>query len=177
MDIHRWLAETETPTPFGQPAVEPFLLPKKPNSVPGARRKRKRSSTDSSLLKAPSPQPRRKGVLAIEPDRLEAREAVDRARSDVSHSTRSDSASNSSTGQRYARKPRRKTCLDRYETDTKKGRGPEGTTHPSRKRESRKSKRRPKRKKSENAYSRTGQNFHAKNVPKDRLTVRALHML
>ena len=178
MDIRKWLAETDQAVHPEQPAVEPFLLPKQPGSAPYARRRRKRASTDSSLLKAPSPQPRCKGVPVMKRDHPDVRDATDWTHSDGSHSTRSESVSNSTTSQRYARKPRRKMRLDRYEAAmTKRGKEQDVSPHSNRKRESRKSKHRSRRKKAEKTHSGIGQEFYAKNVSKDRLTVRLLRML
>lgn len=179
MDIRKWLAETDQAVHPEQPAVESFLLPKQPDSAPHARRRRKRASTDSSLLEIPSPQPRRKGVPAVERNYRDVRDATDRSHSDGSHYLRSsESVSDSTTSQRYARKPRRKMRLDRHEVAmTKRGKEQRANSHSNRKRESRKSKHRSRRKKIEKTHSGIGQEFYAKNVSKDRLTVRQLRML
>lgn len=177
MDIRRWLAETEAPIPFEQPTVEPFRILKQPAPIPDARRTRKRCLTDSSLLSTPSPQLRRKGVLARGRDRRDVGEKVDRAHSDISHSTRSESVSDRSSSQRYARQPRRKTHPDRYDVETKKSKEQKRASHVSRKSESKISKRKSRRSKAAKTHTGIGKQFHAKNVSKDRLTVRVLYTL
>ncbi|XPS70900.1 hypothetical protein M3J07_003101 [Ascochyta lentis] len=174
MDIRKWLAETEHPVPLERPVVEPLLLPRQPDSVPDARRRRKRSLTDSSLLKAPSPQPQCKGVPTIERDSRHVRGVADRADSNTSHSTRSELASNSNTGQRYARRPRNKKRPDGHGTETKKGNNP----RPTLRSESRKPKRRSRRKKEvEKTHGGIRQELRANNISKDRLTLKPLEKM
>jgi hypothetical protein len=175
MDIEKWLVETEQPVPSEQPGFGTFLLPRQPGSVPDAGRRQKHSLSDSSWLQVPSPRPQRKGISAIEQDRHDVRDKYDR--SNASHSTRSESRSISAASQRYVRRPRRKTHPDRYEVGPMKVKQQDRNPHPSRKSESRKSKRKSKRRKDNKMYNGIGQDFHAKNVSMDRLTVRVLHML
>ncbi|KAF2627751.1 hypothetical protein BU25DRAFT_448249 [Macroventuria anomochaeta] len=177
MDIRKWLAETESPVPSKQPGVEHFLLPRQPDHVPNVRRRRKRSSSDSSLLKASSPQPRRKGVPAIERDHRDVRDAFDRAHSDASCSTTSESTNSSTASQRYARKPRRKTRPDKYGAGSKRVKEQDKSHRPSRKNESRKSKRKSKRRKDDMTHNGIGQDLKARNVSKDRLTLKPLEKM
>lgn len=176
MDIRKWLAETESPVLSEQPEVERILLPRQPDAVPDARRRRKRSSSDISLLKAPFPQPRCK---ANERDRYGVSDVVDEGHSDASHSGPSESTASSVVSQRYARKSRRKTRADKYAIGSKRTKEQEEGQRPSRKSESRKSKRKSRRKsrrtKDDKTHNGIGQEFQARNVSKDRLTVSVLH--
>ncbi|KZM25594.1 hypothetical protein ST47_g3294 [Ascochyta rabiei] len=174
MDVRKWLAETEDPTLLERPVVEPFLLPRLSEAVPVTRRRRKRSLTDSSLLKAPLSQTRGKGIPAIERDRRHVQDVADRAYGDTSHSTRSEFASNSTASQRYTRKPRHKTRPNRYEIGTKKDKGPDDNPRPNRRSELRRSKRKCRRSIVENTHSGIRQEFQAKNVSRDRLTLKPL---
>ncbi|KAF3033595.1 hypothetical protein E8E11_000839 [Didymella keratinophila] len=172
MDIRKWLAETENPILSEQPEVDRFLLPRQPDTAPDTRRRRKRSSSDSSLLKATSPQPRRKGVTAKKPDRCEISDGVNENRSDISHSSSGGSTGSSTGSQRYARQPRRKTRADKYDVGAKKAKVQNEDQRPSRKSESKKSKRKSRRRKDEKTHNGIGQEFQAKNVSKERLTLK-----
>lgn len=180
MDIRKWLAETENPIssehPISseQPEIGRFLLPRQPDAVLNARRRRKRSSSDSSLLKAASPQPRRKGVTAKKLDCWEDPDVTDDDHNDTSHST-SGGSTCSAASQRYARKPRRKTRADKYDVRSKKAKAQDEGQRASRKSESRKSKRKSRRKKDEKTHNGIGQEFQARNVSKERLTVRTAY--
>jgi hypothetical protein len=146
MDIRRWLDETVLPEqPIEVPPAPTST--KKPDRVP--KKKRRRSSSDSSFLEAAS---RRKKTPPV---RFEVAETA----SEASHTSRSGS---SSSDQPYARKPRRKTRPERYDP-----------TSEHRKGESSKKKRKTRRKKVDKKGSGRVQSFHAKNVPKDRLTARS----
>ncbi|KAF2739198.1 hypothetical protein EJ04DRAFT_559992 [Polyplosphaeria fusca] len=171
MDIREWLDHTELPErapslpeQLGLPA---FFQPKKVEPAPKDRlRRRRRSVTDSSLLEA---HPHRRKALPIErqPD-------IDDSASD-SHGGASPSGSSSSS-QRYARRPRRKTRPERYEPvmDVKE-RGTQLYRH--RKNESNKVKRKARRRKGDKPGHGGIQSFQAKNVPKDRLTLKPLEKL
>jgi hypothetical protein len=172
MDIRKWLAETANPISSEQPEVDRFLLPRQPDTVPDARRRRKRSSSDSSLLKAASPQPRHKGVTAKKLDRCEVPSVVNEGYSDITLSTSGGSTGSSAASQRYARKPRRKTRADKYDVGSKRANAQDEGQRPSRKSESRKSKRKSRRRKDEKTHNGIGQEFQARNVSKERLTVR-----
>lgn len=173
MDIRKWLAETEDPVSSEQPEDGRFLLTRQPDTVLDARRRRKRSSSDSSLLKAASPQPRRKGNTARKLDRCEIPDVINEGLSDTSHSTSGRSTS-SHASQRYARKPRRKTRADKYDVEPKRGKERDAGQRPSRKSESKKSKRKFRRRKDEKTHNGIGQEFQAKNISRDRLTVRTM---
>ncbi|KAF2634169.1 hypothetical protein P280DRAFT_414355 [Massarina eburnea CBS 473.64] len=144
MDIRKWLDET--------------VLPHQPPSP--IERKRKACASDSSLLDAP---PRRKPSPSVEIE-----ESPDEsAESDASH----PSSGTSSPSQPYAPRPRRKTRPERYEPTAKDGkeRGSHGRRH--QKGESTQTKPKSRRKKVDKGS--IGQNFHAQNVPKDRLTLKS----
>ena len=167
MDIRKWLAETENPISSEQPEVDRFPLPRQPDTAPDASRRRKRSSSDSSLLKPASPQPRRKGVTAKKLDRCEVPDLVN-----ISCSTSGGSTGSSAASQRYARKPRRKTRADKYNVGSKNAKAQDEGQRPSRRSESRKSKRKSRRRKDEKTHHGIGQEFQARKVSKERLTVR-----
>lgn len=176
MDIRRWLDETAESAHFGFP----LRLPESPGSRPHRcteqlepvlkkKQTRKRRKSDSSLLNPPSLRPK---TTANKRKLSTGSESVDRARSEVSSPTRSDSTPSVSS-QRYERRPRRKPRPERYEPPAteidKRGRH----AYERRKGESKKSRRMSKRKKGEKPGSGIGQKFCAKNVSGDRLTVRA----
>ena len=177
MDIRKWLAETESPVLSELPGVERFLLPRQPDPVPDVKRRRKRSSSDSSLLKAPSPRPWPKGIPALERDSHNVRNPVESVRSDASDSAPSELTDGSTVSQRYARKPRRKARPDKYDARLKRPKEQDESQHPNQKSESMKSKRKSKRREDERTHSGVRQVFQARNVSKDRLTVSVLHTL
>lgn len=169
MDIQRWLDETalpeRPPSPANKRNKAPALPAKKCKQPSKEKRRRKPSSSDSSLLDAP---PQRKKPPTA-PQAAFGESANGSASSDASHP--SGGSGSSTLSQRYARKPRRKTRPERYEPPSKdvKARG----THVRRYRkgESNKTMRKHKRRKAGNLGTAIVQGFHAKNVPKDRLTV------
>ncbi|KAF1932241.1 uncharacterized protein M421DRAFT_89572 [Didymella exigua CBS 183.55] len=168
MDIRKWLAETRDPVSSQQPGLERFLLPRQPDAVPDARRRRKRGSSDSSLLKDPSPQPGCKGVSANKRDRYGVPNVADEGHNDRSHSGSSISTASSAVSQRYARKPRRKARADKYATGSKRANEQDEGQRPGRKSESRKS----KRKKNEKTQNGIGKELQARNVSSDRSTLK-----
>lgn len=174
MDIRKWLAETEVPVSSELPEWDRFLLPRQPGTVPDARRRRKHSSSDSSLSKVASPQPRRKGDTAKKLDGCEIPDVVNERPSDTSHSISGRSTSSSYASQRYARKPRRKTREDKYDVGSGRGKERDSGRRASRKSESKKSKRKSRRRKDGKTHNGIGQEFQAKNVSRDRLTVRTV---
>lgn len=142
------------------------LLVGKLDQAPKEKRQRKSSTVDSSLLEA---QPQRKRTPpALQAD-LDG--SVDESMcSDASHF--STSSESSPLSQPYARRPRRKTRLERYEPalmDVK-----EQGTHTRRRRKGESSRKKRKHNRKKDKLS-TGivQGFQAKNVSKDRLTVRS----
>ncbi|KAL1657310.1 hypothetical protein SLS61_000356 [Didymella pomorum] len=172
MDIRKWLAETENPISSEQPEVDRFPLPRQPDTAPDARRRRKRSSSDSSLLKAASPQPRRKGFTAKKLDRCEVPDVVNEDHSDISRSTSGGSTGSIAASQRYARKSRRKTRADKYNVGSKNAKTQDEGQRPSRRSDSRKSKRKSRRRKDEKNHNGIGREFQARNVAKERLTLK-----
>jgi hypothetical protein len=138
MDIRKWLDETVQP----EAPRDPINLQQ--TTKPAKRKRRRRP--DSSIL---DPRP-----LASSPHL-----SVDDSAGEAVQATCSDSSSSS----RYARKPRRKTRLERYE--------PAPHAHGHCKGESKKTRRKPRCKKSEMPPG-VMHTFQAKNVSGDRLTVR-----
>jgi hypothetical protein len=170
MDIQKWLNETADASAPPDPAQTAgstfFQRPEKAKPVFKEKHAPKRSKSDSSLLdpqppthKAPPKRPKAPAEKSPDPS----------ARSEASSPSHSESAGSESSSHRYARKPRRKTRVERYEPKVVDERGKHA--HRSRKDKSKKSRRKPTRKKGEQSGS--GQGFHANNVSKDRLTVRA----
>ena len=169
MDIRKWLDETVSPPrPPSLPeqlSLPPFLRPKErvEEPLPRGTRRRKRGTSDSSILE--THQRRRKGP----PVEYESEGDQTSACSDTSTSSRHSSGSSSSS-RRYARRPRRKTRLERYdpkpEDAKERGKQPSG----KKRRDSKKSRRKSRRKTEARGAGRV-QNFQPKNVPRDRLTV------
>jgi hypothetical protein len=165
MDIQRWLDETvlpeQPPSPADNHRKAPTLPAKKSEHVPREKRRREPSTSDSSLLHIP---PRRKQTPPTPQAGVD--QSVDSsASSDASHPSSGSGSSTSS--HRYARKPRRKTRPERYEPVKERG----THIHRHRKGESNQTRRRHKRKNVEKQGTGIVQGFHAKNVPRDRLTV------
>jgi hypothetical protein len=175
MDVQRWLSEivdTEAPSVPAQTSKSDFFhRPEKPRPVFNEQCMPRRSKSDSSLL---VPQPHSHKAPPHEPKHSTKNGANVRAHSEVSHSGRSETTESESSSQRYARKPRRKTHLERYEPKQRKE--PAKHVHQSRKSESKRTRRKSKRKKGEKSDSGVAHNFQAKNVSGDRLTVRAVSM-
>jgi hypothetical protein len=173
MDIQKWLSEivdTEAPSVPAQTSRSDFFhRAEKPRSVFDEQCAQRRSKSDSSLLVL---QPHLHEAPPNEPKNSTENRADVRAGSEVSHSSRSETTESESSSRHYARKPRRKTRLERYEP--KQHKEPAKHVHQSRKSESKRLKRKSKRKKGEQSDSGVAQNFHAKNVSGDRLTVRAV---
>ncbi|KAF2204474.1 hypothetical protein GQ43DRAFT_161168 [Delitschia confertaspora ATCC 74209] len=170
MDIHKWLEETQLPkqAPSLPDKVElPTFLHPKQNAEErpvGNRRRRKNSTSDSSILDT---RPKRREPSPIQYERGEDDVSVGSlASSRPSHSSGSGPPSH-----RYARRPRRKTRLERYEPKRKTDKELGRHIHGKEKEEIRKSKCK-SRHKSEKKGTGNFQSFHAKNVPKDRLTLR-----
>ncbi|KAF2869443.1 hypothetical protein BDV95DRAFT_100711 [Massariosphaeria phaeospora] len=170
MDIRRWLDETvlpqQPPSPPEQRSLAPIPRREEPKQAPKQKSRRKRSTSDSSLLDA---HPRRRKASPVE-HKSDIEESADEdACSDASKSS-SRSSGSSTSSQPYARRPRRKTRPERYEP-TSKDIKERGTHLPRRgKGESKKTKRKSRRKKAEKPGAGMVQSFHAKNVPRDRLT-------
>lgn len=177
MDIRNWLAETESPARAEQLDFEHFLLPKNPVTVLRPKGRRKRSSSDSSLLKTPSPIPHPKQTAT---GSRRADHATQRCIA-ISHSNTPRYAQSesmgSTAGQRYLRKSRHKTHPDKYAV---KSEGPkqQAERHSrDRGKGSKKRNRKSKQPKDEKTHRGVGQNYHARNVAKDRVTVSTLHKI
>lgn len=172
MDIKKWLNETadaRTPPGPGQTSATSFFQhPEKSRPVFDQKRAAKRKKSDSSLLNLQT------SAKGTPPKRSTASTVGRRAASEHSEASRpsqSDSAGSKSPRHQFARKPRHKTRLERYKPKHVKGRGDHA--HQSRKDESKKPRRKSKCKKGDPSGSGIAVGFHAKNVSRDRLTVRA----
>jgi hypothetical protein len=182
MDINQWLQNTaeaaERPTLPDQLGFPAFLHPKdRPVGEPSAKRhgKRRVHSADSSILELEE--------LAAKPLTWSKRPEqvphdVDRSSSpDATNGwPTSEAVSGSYDSDRYRRKPRRKTRPGRYDAKPVKraSKGPEKRKQKRSSKDPKDSKPFKKRKK-EKAGGLTAvvNEFHAKNVPRQRLTVRA----
>ncbi|KAF2001205.1 hypothetical protein P154DRAFT_619550 [Amniculicola lignicola CBS 123094] len=172
MDIRKWLEETalpeQPPSLPEQLGLPPFLHPKEPQQTARAQRRRKRSTSDSSLLEA---RPRRRETPPVVHTADIDSGSDESACSEGSHSADQSSGS-SAASQRYARRSRRKTRLEHYEPAAKhvRERGKQGNRH--RAAESKRTRRKARRNKTDRQGVGLVQSFHAKNVPKDRLTLK-----
>jgi hypothetical protein len=159
MDIQAWLNDTveaEAPeVPVQTAACNFFSRPEQPKPVFQEKRAQKRCRSDSSLL---VPQSHSQIVPPHEPDTPTEYDPA-------------GSVGDEPSSERYVRRPRRKTRPERYEPKQNRGRGK--YVHQSRKDESKKTRRTSRCKKEEKVEGGVGQSFHAKNVSRDRLTVRA----
>ncbi|KAF1944108.1 hypothetical protein EJ02DRAFT_341821 [Clathrospora elynae] len=142
MDIRKWLDETV------QPEVTRESIKSSRKAEPA---RKKRFISDSSLLEAPSP---RRQTPEDQPDVCSE-----------------DSQASNSSGA-YERKPRRKTRPEHFELSSKVTVEERGGHAHNRKGESKKTRRKSKRKKSDKTGSGVMQNFHAQNVTGDRLTLK-----
>lgn len=166
MDIRKWLAEIELPVRSGRSRVEGFE-PERKVVIPGAGRRRKRSSSDSSLLKAQSPQPGRRGISVGE-HTGHAAQGFDRTLGSPPHLSRSDSSHSGAKERPYARKSRRKTRPEKYTAASKRREEKAQARRPNRKNESKKSEHKSEQKKD---YSGVEREVQAEKLSKDRLTV------
>lgn len=172
MDIQNWLDETvkadAPPGPANTSGPNFCHCPKKPELVFDQQCAPKRVKSDSSLL---VPQPCSRKALRKQ-SKLPNEDSSDvGAYSEAPRLSCNGSSGSESSSQRYARKPRHKTRLERYEPkqDTERGKH----LHRRSKGESKKSRRKSKRKTGDKSGSGVAQSFNAKNVSRDRLTVRA----
>lgn len=179
MDVRRWLEETKTPgppaslgLPAGQHAREGAPRDAAKQSSPNRRkckRPQRHTSSDSSLLWPDRANGHGQPVTqkSGNGDRARQHTASDKAASH--YSSELSGSADRSEFERYARRPRRKTRPEIYEP--KAGKKRSKRTHGSRKnrhaplREKDRRRTRPRQ-------SDLAQTFHAKNVAKDRLTVR-----
>jgi hypothetical protein len=171
MDIERWLNETAEVEPLPKPTHTSgsnfFQPPATGRPVFKDKRARKRTKSDSSLL-VPHPH---SYTAPKEPTLPNEEGSGESTHSEESHPSHNSSIESASLSQHYARKPRRKTRPERYEPKQPKERGQH--IHQSRRNELKRSRRKSKGKKGEKLDSGVAQTFHAKNVSRDRLTVRA----
>jgi hypothetical protein len=168
MDIRKWLNETEdaeATNPAPRSGANLFLPVEKVKPVFADKRASKRTKSDSSLLDPRPSHPKRHKATSGE-------SADASASSEASPTDRDPSNLSDASSQRFARKPRRKTRPERYEPSLKRNKERGKHIHQSRRDKSKKTGRKSKRKKEEKPGSGIGQDFQAKNVSKDRLTVR-----
>ncbi|KAF1912473.1 hypothetical protein BDU57DRAFT_505197 [Ampelomyces quisqualis] len=169
MDIEQWLKETaeaEAPhVPAQNTASNFFSRAEHHRPLFQESGARKRTKSDSSLLR---PQPVSQ-VAPPENPNLPTESSPD-VNSEAARSSPIDSAESESSCQPYARRPRRKTRAERYEPKQKKERG--NHVHRSRRNESKKTSRKSKLKEGEKKDSGVAQSFYAKNVSRDRLTLK-----
>ncbi|KAK4973353.1 hypothetical protein LTR28_011236 [Elasticomyces elasticus] len=180
MDVRQWLASTteaERPTSLTAPGFPDFLRGRADaqNAETVDRQnnhKRRRTASGSSILEVAAPRKHRgHRVHETRRDRERRSGGSDSTRSVTSSALQSSSSSLGSSTQNqqpaktYERRARHKTRTDRYEPkiDTSKRR--------TAKKEKKSTKKSRKTKKTrENLFTGLVQSFHAKNVPKDRLT-------
>ena len=177
MDIRKWLDETllpdQPPSPPDHirtallPTAAPTLAPMESDIRNNQRRRHRHSPSNSSLIEPFRPPKQRPIAEEDAPFHKSADESV---RSGDSHPAHQCSGTSVSS-EPYARRPRRKTRPERYEPKDRrvKERGTQVYRH--RRGESRKTKPRSKRNKSDIPGANVVQSFQAKNVSKDRLTV------
>jgi hypothetical protein len=164
MDIRKWLDETVQP----EVPLEPIEHLQRTRKTKPAKQKRqrKRSKSDSSLLD-PRSDPLQK------PAANEPKPPTDGGTGQSASEARQTTPSDSSSNNRYARRPRRKTRPEHYEHSSKAITKEWGNyAHRRGEGESKKPRRKSRCKKSEKPGNSTVQNFQAKNVSSDRLTVR-----
>ncbi|KAF2650192.1 hypothetical protein K491DRAFT_721002 [Lophiostoma macrostomum CBS 122681] len=174
MDIRKWIDETVLPEQIPSPnlaeqlGIARFLHPKQPERPSRGAAKRKRSTSDSSLLDTRTT---RKEVPPATRAALVDDYAEDSGCSNAS-SPADPSSESSASSQSYARRPRRKTRPERYEPALKDAK--ERGTRANRrvKNESKKNRRKSKRKKTDHPGVGLVQSFRAKNIPRDRLTLK-----
>ena len=177
MDINKWLEstilpqqESSLPEKLGLP---PFLHPKENYkallaSTDKQPRKRRHTTSDSSFLETRQHYQTSPIEHEVEIDN----KPNDKLPTNASSSSDRSSSVSDTSDHPYGRKPRHKTRPDIYEpkSDQVKERGMQ--KHRRGKGESKKTKGKSRRKKTEKLGIGLVQSFHAKNVPKDRLTVR-----
>jgi len=172
MDIQEWLDKTVLPQQPPSP-LEPCSETHPPYVEPighasHQRHRRRRPTSDSSLLEALPP---RKKAAPVESEHRLGADADESAESDASHPAAHTESSASSRP--YRRRPRRKTRPDRYDPVPKHVQKRGKHTQRLSKGESKRTKRRSRRSNVDKPDSAIVQGFHAKNVPQDRLTVRS----
>jgi len=177
MDINKWLESTvlpqQEPSLPEQLGLPPFLHPKENYkallaSTDKQPRKRRHTTSDSSFLETRQ----HNQTSPIEHEVEIDNKSNDKLLTDASSSSDRSSLVGYASGHPYGRKPRHKTRPDIYEpkSDQVKERGMQ--RHRRGKGESKKTKGKSRRKKTEKPGIGLVQSFHARNVPKGRLTVR-----
>lgn len=178
MDIRKWLDET-------LPAEKPTYLhtapiansPRRPHgreNVPKRKRMPKRSRADSSLLETPPPRHKK----TTRPRDLSSEGGTDKSvHSEDPSGVHSEPSRFSTSSERYARQPRRKTRPGRYKTSFKVADERGKHVHCSRKEGSKRTQRKSKREKYKKPGSGMGHAFHAQNVTGDRLTLKPREQL
>jgi hypothetical protein len=168
MDIRKWLGETVQPETISK--YSPELIRSKHVNSAARRRNRVHDTSDSSLLE---PFHRRTSVSPNECNHLAGRDANNHIECEDLRSICGHSSSINDSPQRYARRSRHKTRLERYEPSHIIA-GEEKDARRADPDESKKSRRKRKQKPVGKPGNKTTHEFHAKNVSTDRLTVRAV---
>ncbi|KAH7379337.1 hypothetical protein DE146DRAFT_774223 [Phaeosphaeria sp. MPI-PUGE-AT-0046c] len=176
MDIHRWLDETveiEAPQKPAETTTSDFFCPPgQPRRVLRAKRAQQHTKSDSSIL---APQSRLHTTPPKPPGIPDEDDTNASACSEASRSSHNSPAERDLSSHCYARRPRHKTRPERYEP--KRGKESKNHVHASRKGKSTKSASRSKSKKRKKTENAAGQTFHAKNVSRDRLTLKPREQL
>jgi hypothetical protein len=169
MDIRKWLKETVQPELASKHSPEPVGF----RHVGSATRRRRRmhATSDSSIL---DPLHRRTNASPTKCDHSTERNANEHIEDEDLQSTYSHSPSITNSPQQYARRPRHKTRLERYEPSHKITGEQRKNAYGANLGESKKSRRKPKQKTVGKSGINPTHDFHAKNVSTDRLTVRAV---
>ena len=167
MDIQKWLNETLLPRQPPGPTHFSRIPPDgSGQAAQSDRDERKLGASDSSVIEA-LPRP-----SMVSPARLQAVQEHSRIAQDNPSSSSHNGSGSDGSSQPYARKPRRKTRAERYKPASKGGH--ERGSHGRRRRKGESTRTKPKAKRGKvNRQSSIAQSFHAKNVLKDRLTVRS----
>ncbi|KAF1836664.1 hypothetical protein BDW02DRAFT_211592 [Decorospora gaudefroyi] len=165
MDIRKWLDETvQSGAPHELRSIDRTQKPEHKER----KRRRKRSKSDSSILDPP-PRPHKPPT--------NAREAPNEADDSASEAPQT-TLSRSSNSSRYARKPRRKTRPAHYGASRVAVEERGTHAHQREKGESKKPRRKSRRKTGERpGIAGIVQDFHAKNVSGDRLTLKPREQL
>lgn len=177
MDINKWLESTvlpqQEPSLPEQLGLPPFLHPKENYkallaSADKQPRKRRHTTSNSSFLETRQ----HNQTSPIEHEVEIDNKSNDKLLTDASSSSDRPSSVGYASGHPYGRKPRHKTRPDIYEpkSDQVKERGMQ--KHRRGKGESKKTKGKSRRKKTEKPGIGLVQSFHARNVPKGRLTLK-----
>jgi len=177
MDINKWLESTvlpqQEPSLPEQLGLPPFLHPKENckallASADKQPRKRRHTTSNSSFLETRQ----HNQTSPIEHEVEIDNKSNDKLLTAASSSSDRSSSVGYASGHPYGRKPRHKTQPDIYEPKSDQVRERGMQKHRRGKGESKKTKGKSRRKKTEKPGIGLVQSFHARNVPKGRLTVR-----